>query len=841
MAIQKYLERSKKIAIASLKSVAVVAAIVVAVVALSIGSAVVVLRTDWGGERVRRQIVKRANQQLLGQLGIGRLSFGGDRLVLWDVSLRDPDGIVVARIARAEVDFQVTRLLHKEVRLTAVALDAPVVTAISDSRGVDLSRAIAPRTKPSEGKPPRPKTKEEGWVIQLGRFDLTRGQIQVTSVNAAIRKDVVHAINLSLFLSLRYATGNGSLDMSLRLNGQNVAAPAGPLLVVAETRVRGGGIHYSLDCSLLGGTIKSRGDLDPDHPSRSDAIAAVAIPQQAVAGFDWGPLHLDMQAHPGTVPVIDLLLAMPGLRVTAQGGPDEEPKERGNGHDAQGGHDGQKDGQDGQFRLKGGIVLSDLARTVKAAQALSVNELPLASGEGRLDLIAAGSMVDAPDTWSLDTDGAFERLRFATTVIRGLSLEGHVAQRSGTPQEGNVHVGVTSVTAGTTTLGHVQLTARLRQLDLALEAGVSAPQPIALVVAGRLDDDHRGLALTRLTLRYPNAEWSSEETARLRSEHQKVSVQNLRLRAKEQRLSLDGAKEGEGIKAHLVLSQFRLDVLPAVLVKPEMKLGGTLDIDVKADGTASNPKVTAQVRLADGRIRNVSKIKASVDASLADQRVDGKLSVEAPIAAIDGEFHLPVAPLAPRGQLDARLNIARINLADALRVAAVKPQADGRLTLTLGVSGSADDPKVDLVLTGRELVLRPVTNTARTVRKAAVDLGHGRIHLTYGERAARGDIDVSFARGGSLKVEAIARVNLSYPRVTEGLVVKRIPVHGKAIARDLDVGWVSQFNEQLQTLGGQVTADAQIAGTVGDPQFIGDVRWKNGKVVTTAAANPTKM
>jgi autotransporter translocation and assembly factor TamB len=71
--------------------------------------------------------------------------------------------------------------------------------------------------------------------------------------------------------------------------------------------------------------------------------------------------------------------------------------------------------------------------------------------------------------------------------------------------------------------------------------------------------------------------------------------------------------------------------------------------------------------------------------------------------------------------------------------------------------------------------------------------------------------------------------------VTEGIDVQRIPVRGKVVAKNFDVAWLARFNDQVETLGGNVSADAKIAGTVGDPQFIGDVRWKNGKVVTVAA------
>jgi autotransporter translocation and assembly factor TamB len=107
--------------------------------------------------------------------------------------------------------------------------------------------------------------------------------------------------------------------------------------------------------------------------------------------------------------------------------------------------------------------------------------------------------------------------------------------------------------------------------------------------------------------------------------------------------------------------------------------------------------------------------------------------------------------------------------------------------------------------------------------------------LTYEDRAAHADVDFASAHGGELRVDAGTRVDLSYPRVTEGIVAQKLPVHGKVVAKDFDVAWIARFNDRVEALGGQVSANAKLAGTVGDPQFIGDVRWKNGKVVAVAA------
>ena len=55
----------------------------------------------------------------------------------------------------------------------------------------------------------------------------------------------------------------------------------------------------------------------------------------------------------------------------------------------------------------------------------------------------------------------------------------------------------------------------------------------------------------------------------------------------------------------------------------------------------------------------------------------------------------------------------------------------------------------------------------------------------------------------------------------------------EAVAKDLEVGWIAAFSPGVESRGGEVSADAKLAGTVGEPQFIGDVRWKNGELVAT--------
>lgn len=767
-------DRLKRISLIALRVVGVV----VAVLAIFVGGLIVVLETNWGGERLRRRVVAGVNQQIQGRLGIGRLSFGGDRLIVWDVSLHDPGGELVAQVARAEVDFRIGRLLHKEVRVTAVVIESPQLSVVSDARGTNLAQATAPRKKPAEKPTPPPRrTGEEGWVIQLDRFDLGNGDLRLVSASPTARRDLIHLTNLRSAINARFATGNGSTDLTFRLDGQSVLAPSGPLAIKAEARVRGDATHVAIDGQLLGGTIEARADVDSQRLAATDALVAIAIPRTRLSGFDWGPFRLDGRAHPGAVPLLDLLLSIPGVELTAKGGGPSV------------------------FKLDGRMAINDLSLTAQAVQALTAGEPLALAGHGQLGLTLEGPLGQAPAGLTAHLEGGMDQLRIAENILSGLAITAGVARVSQAGGEADLRVTVASVVAGATKLGKIQLDAKLRQRDLSAALALASPEPVSLALAARLDGDQQGLVLTRLDLSYPRVHWRSEGDARLRFVDQDVSLQGFRLRAEKQTLAIDAAQTSDRIDAHLALSQLRLDLLPALLVDPAMKLSGVFDLD----------------------------------ATLADQKLAGTLALAAPFAEVDGQFHLPVDPLAG-GPLDVSINLTRLDLSEALRAVALAPRVDGRLTAKLRVTGDAASPKVDLTVSGRDLdVRRPA---GATVGVKTIEVGHARIRLTYQDRTARADIDFGSAQGGVLRVDATARIDLGYPQVTKGVVVKKVPIHGKIVAKDFDVAWIAQFNPRVETLGGQLNANAQLAGTVGDPQFIGDVRWKNGKVVATAPPPP---
>lgn len=772
------------------------------------------LATNWGGERLRRLAVSQVNKQIQGSLDIKRLSFRADKVVVWGVTLRDPDQQLVAQLARAEVDFAVMRMLHKEIRLTAFVIEAPLLTLMSDEQGLNLSRATAPRKKPTLKQPASPKTTKEGWVMRLDRFDLTQGDLTMTVASASSRETRVHLAGLRAFASVRYATGNGSLDLTLRLDGQSQLVPTGPLRLACGATIRGESYRFDADGELLGGTLKAHGNVDGHHLEDADGLIALAIPRQGLAGHDWGPLRIAAETHPSSVPKLDVLLAIPGLALAA------------------------KDRALPAFSVEGSVTMTDLGLTAKATHALTGMALPALGGRGELTFGLGGPAADAqtgaqPAGFGVRVKGSFESLSFGENVINRLQLLAETARLSSRPGSADLQLSIASVSAGTTLRG-IALAAKVREQDVSVTFGIEAPARIDASLAGRLDDDRHGFELGNLVVSFPRGRWASEGTARLRFDDT-LSLSKLRLVSDGQVLSIDGSKHADDIAAHLALSKLRLDRLPTILIDPALHVDGELDADIKADGQMAKPNVVARLDLRQARYQNFSKIDAQVAATLRDQKVDGTAGVKAPFLKANAEFKLPVDLTAPGAPIALRLDVKHLDIGQVRRGAELPASGDGRLNLKLRLDGSADKPNIDLTLEAFDLAIKRLGKVVNDAPKS-VDLGHARVHLTYADHAARAEVDFASSHGGTLVVDAGTRVDLSYPRVTRGgLVVPRLPIHGKLVARNLDVSWVAQLNPRVVSMGGQVNADARLGGTVGDPQFVGDVHWKNGEIVAKPA------
>ncbi len=809
-----------------------VAGCIVAAVALLAGSTMLVLRTSWGSERLRRVVVARVNDHIRGHLEIARLTFGGDHLSLRGAELRDPEGHLVADVAGVDVSFSIARLVHKEMRVTGLRIDTPQLGLLSDARGTNLARAIAPRREPPhrEPKPPRAKTDREGWVVNLERVELSGGDvaIAVTPRDGTGAEPRLHLAALHFLGNARYALGNGSLDLAAQLDGESRAAPVGPLRVTASAQIRGEALRSQIDGALLGGTIRAHTMFRGTRLENADATVAIAIPAFSLAGHTWGPLRVDGATQAGGVPSLDVVLALPGIAISGKGG-----------------------GGDG-FSFDGKLAFNDLALAARAASDLSGRPLPAVAGRGKLDVWFGGKMDDAPVSWSGRAKGAIEHLRIGDNAVDGLTLAARTAHLAKSPDLADVEVHVASIQAGETQVGAIALGAAIRGQAVSAKATLASPEAVDLTLSGTLDAEPHSLTLQLFTLRFADALWSADATAHVGFGGEGLSLTGFRLRSQGQTIAIDASKAGDALDAHLVVQNLRLALLPRVLVDPTLHLGGLVDADVRADGTTAQPRVVARVQVEGGRARSWSRIDAKLRATLAGGEIDGSADIGAPFGALDAAFRLPAGTPTSDAPITARVDVTRLDVGELLGgLTMTTPPVGGQVALHLRVGGTAGRPTINLEAQGKGLKVSPshASLALAASRRAAganaagagapADLGQASLRLTYADRAARANLTFASAHGGSLRVEANAAADLGYPRVLHGPPPAKLPIRGQVVARDLDVAWLAQFNPRVESLGGRVTANAKLAGTLADPRFIGDVRWKDGGGVLSrvAAAN----
>jgi hypothetical protein len=758
-------------------------------VALLLGLGLSLLQTDWGGERLRRSLLKRVNAEIRGQLDVARLTFRTSGLGLSGVRLSDPAGRPIALVGTVRVQFRLGALLHKEVRVTDVLLDRPALNLVSDEGELNLAQALEARhPKPRKAPSPRRRTTEDGWVIRVDRFDLHEGSVQLTTIRDETAVKRVALSQLETTASLRYATGNGNLQAHLRLGGDHTVDPIGSFDIQAQALVvTDSVIHVLADGHILDSPLHARLDMKPGVLGSLDGELALAVPARHIRGAEWGPVRIDGRARPGQVPKVSLAVVVPGIELTG------------------------KSDSDAAFDFKGLLACRNLAATANAISGLTGGDAAPVAGSGRVTFALGGKMVAAPAGWQASWDGTFDRLDLGSTLIRGFSFGGG-----------------------------------FKDLALDFRAAITAPEPLQVAIAATVDRDRRGATLRELSLGYPQAKWALEKPVRLRREGEASSMSALRLISGEQLISLEGSQGAEGFRAAVAIERFRLDRLPALLAPPRLHLAGVVDATATAAGRGDDLDLHANLGVSHLRVQQFDAIDVKAQASMADQRLVGALDVRAPFATLDATFETTATPLEPGAPLTLDASVGRLDLGDVL--AKVQRQAaapaDGAITARLRMRGSADNPDVDVTLLASRLrtvapkqsaVPGAGSGPAAAATGNAMDIGEARLHLTYDRRIARAKIAFTSSHGGDLTADASAKVDLSYPRVTRLPKPAKIPIEGQVTARDFDVAWAAAFSERIETMSGRVGIKAKLAGTVADPQFVGDVRWKDGHVVTTSA------
>ncbi|MEP6654401.1 MAG: hypothetical protein ABJA82_13655, partial [Myxococcales bacterium] len=208
-----------------------------ALVTLVVGLTFTVARTSWGAERLRRLAVPRVNAAIAGELQVKHFRFLGDRLVLQEILLKDPQGDTVARAARVEVAFSPWQLVRRRLYLRAVTIDEPALLLRQERDGdSNLARALAPRNgphRPAGVGPDQDKTANASspGAIELNALTIRSATVDLSDARATtapalrhVRLDGVDAQGNG-----RYGGSDGTMALHLKVDGQVSTPLRGPL------------------------------------------------------------------------------------------------------------------------------------------------------------------------------------------------------------------------------------------------------------------------------------------------------------------------------------------------------------------------------------------------------------------------------------------------------------------------------------------------------------------------------------------------------------------------------------------------------------------------------------
>ena len=212
---------------------------VAAVLALVV-VALAVLRTDWGGDLVRKLAVPRINQAIAGKLELGGFRYRGSKIELSGVTLRDPEGERVLHVRRIFVAFSPTALLRNHVDVREVRLEQPDLVLERTRNGLNLARAIAPRRPDAPPAPARdPSDEPSSLKLSVRRLELVGGAVRFRDAGAGAPPPI-HLAQLDGDGAVELAMGTGAVDARLKLEGRGITPIRAPLSLMVDARAVGG-------------------------------------------------------------------------------------------------------------------------------------------------------------------------------------------------------------------------------------------------------------------------------------------------------------------------------------------------------------------------------------------------------------------------------------------------------------------------------------------------------------------------------------------------------------------------------------------------------------------------
>ncbi|WP_426754945.1 translocation/assembly module TamB domain-containing protein [Myxococcus sp. Y35] len=218
-----------------------------------------------------------ANEQFSGRLELGRLDLSLGGVVLEDVKLYDPEGELVAEIARVDVRARLVGLARQHVDLPSARIERPRLYLAQDERGLNLARALEPR-KPN---PEQPSSGRGALVLDLRELVLEDGHVDFRQELPEGGERQVRLEDLDARGSARYAAATLGVSANLDATARLALPVAGPVKLNVKASGEEGAFQGDVGLEAAGLVL--------------DASGSAKLPPETPPGTPAGPLHASLE------------------------------------------------------------------------------------------------------------------------------------------------------------------------------------------------------------------------------------------------------------------------------------------------------------------------------------------------------------------------------------------------------------------------------------------------------------------------------------------------------------------------------------------------------------------
>ncbi len=254
--------------------------------------------------------------------------------------------------------------------------------------------------------------------------------------------------------------------------------------------------------------------------------------------------------------------------------------------------------------------------------------------------------------------------------------------------------------------------------------------------------------------------------------------------------------------------------------------GGAMDVTIGLQ-SMTGPTARAVLR----RSKHGDSVSFAVD-SLSLRIDDNSWSLERATSVLLRDGEVDIAPLAlvgaggtrgriavqgniPKaGDMNVRLSIDSIALADLGKLSQSRLSLGGRLSLTADVKGTKPAPVMDI---------------KGTVNGAAIGefrIARGDLTGSYADRSLTAKLSLYRDSALVLSGEAALPIDLAFERRADRTL--DIPLRGTLRSNDVDLALLESFTPLLQRATGRFNANLDLGGTWAEPRFTGAVRVSDG-------------